>query len=1061
VTRSSGAATAAIALGSAAVALACAGGSRPRVGPVAPEPLRDERPAFASWRYHPRTAAPMTALLPLGGQGMLWAGKRGERWLYDGATSRLVAALPAPEDLVAVTRDGAGGHWFVGRTGTSYHALTPLGTFTEATVPLVPLSQVSASGQTLLGVGGDRRLWRSTDDGRAWTSVGPSDTWFVDVALDAHGHALALASPEKLFESEDGGATFRASELPPSGALSVVSEPSGDGIRVVSLLGSRRVGGSESVSAQPPPLLEELLKKGVRLPLGEDAGMLAEHSAELGPGGYLELRALGEGKREWELLSGKLGEPLAARPLPEAKGCGAVRLGRFERHVFFACFRATPSATQRVELYASTDGGGSFARVAPDFWARVARFRLAVGRDGALVIAGACPPSSEGPGCSPAGILYRRAVADGRDRDGGAEGPSGFELAVGAVPSLPEGSTIELTFDPKGKTLFALGPSTKGSTLTLFVSRDGGQSFEPHDLGEATRDQDIDAGVPFTPGPDGTLALVLGGRRGAATLVVVDVDGRVLHAGQPPERALLGAAGLSALAVGPDTGVVLESLDGGVSWEARGKLPAAPCPGDPSCDVPIACSSEGCVVGSEFTRVAWGRSDAPSLEAYQPVESAGETGYERRLRTPLACTLGPAPWHVLAGVSELPDADQLAIGDAAWFALAEERSSGAVRMLHGRSGPHPRVDVVELLPPLPRPSEYAQSVSSQIEGAAAVRYRIPASRSGDTRLRDVEVAWDNLFEGSVRRARLADGGLYTPGDFERASAGPETARPDLVSIAERGLYLRLHVRTRAEQPTLFLDGTSVATIPPFSWPAAIPRSGHGEMAHLGTSHVGLMLLSRAGAIARARLVGKNWVFDGASVGLPDPEAFDTAQIVNITYLAGQAALHVEELDQHGRRSEAHVFPLNAEGSVTGTPIAVPTELDLAATPRACSTAERASSARLVARGYPGTHHPVVVSDAVEPPRAMLSGDAVLHGTREAACVAALSLHPAPGGLPDPATTESGAVLLDDPAHAWLFRRSRDGEGVRVDYRAMSCRFEPNLELPDEILSAPEALAPKR
>ena len=35
------------------------------------------------------------------------------------------------------------------------------------------------------------------------------------------------------------------------------------------------------------------------------------------------------------------------------------------------------------------------------------------------------------------------------------------------------------------------------------------------------------------------------------------------------------------------------------------------------------------------------------------------------------------------------------------------------------------------------------------------------------------------------------------------------------------------------------------------------------------------------------------------------------------------------------------------------------------------------------------------------------------------------------------------------------------EGTHVEYRTMSCRFEPNLELPEEILNAPEALAPKR
>jgi hypothetical protein len=1016
----------------------------------------------------------MLAGVELEGRGVLWVGRRGERWFYAPDTERLETALPAPEDLVAVAGDAASGHWFVGRSGTSYRALQPLGAFVDATVPLEPLAQVSASGRTLLGVSRDQRLLRSPDDGQSWAPVGPADTAFVDVAMDAHGHALALASPEALWQSDDAGLTFRPSDLPPSGALALVAEATGDGIRITSLLGMARFGAGATANKQALPLLDEVLRRGVALPLGANARALSEHSAAVAGTSYLEARVVEEGKREWKLISGPFGGPLRARAFDEAKGCSSVRLASFERFAYFVCLRATASGTQRAELFFSSDGGKKFEQVAPDFWTRLPRLRLAVGRGGTLLVSGACPPNVGGPGCSPSGILYRRAVAAEAGSKTAASAseprakaeastPAGYELALARVPSLADGGTVELAFDTEGKTAFALSGSTKGSALTLFVSRDLGQSFEAHDLGEATRDQDMEAGIPLIPGRDGTIALVPGGRRGAA-LVVVDAEGRVLHAGSPPERSLLGAAGLSALAIGAETGEVLESLDGGVTWEPRGKLPRPLCPGDANCEVPLVCSSEGCVVGDELTRFGWGANDAPVLEAYSPVDSAGETGFERRLRTPLACVLAPGAWRLLPGVRELPDADQAAIGDTAWFALADEPSTGAVRVLHGRGGAQARVETVELLPPLARPAEFAQSVTSQIEGAAAIRYRVPDARAGTPRLRDVEVAWDNLFEGRVGHARVADAGIYTPGDYERGTPdGPQIARPDLLSIAERGLYLRAHVKTRAEQPTLFLDGTSVATIPAISWPAAMPRGGHAEMARLGTSHVGLFLFSRGGALARARLTNGNWAFDAASVGLPDPEAFGTVQIVNITYLKGQAALHVEELDERGRRSRARIFPLNADGPVTGASFAVPSELDLGVTPKACTAPERAASARLVARGYPGARHPVVVTDAVEPPRALLTGDAVLHGTKDAPCAAAFDIHPVPGGLPDPATTEGGTILLDDLSHAWLFRKAKEtrGEGARVEFRGMSCRFDPNLELPEEILNAPEALAPKR
>jgi len=1071
------------ALGCPAVALAAllAGCSGARAVP--PLGARPAAPASqpgtaALFRYHPRAVAPMLASLELDGGRVLFAGKRGERWLFDSATSTFEAALPAAEELLAVTRDPEQGLWFVGKSGTSYRSRTPLGPFIDVNVPLSPLARVSASGRALLGVGRDQRLTRSDDSGRTWSPVGPEATAFVDVAVDARGRALALATPEALWESDDGGAHFRRSAEAPSGVLALAADPSGNGVRITSVLGSSRWGGAEASAAKPAPSLEELLAHGAAVPLGADAGALAAHAADFGGPGYLEARPLGEGKRDWQLVSGPLGGPLRARPLAEAKGCASVSLASFGRFVSFACFAASPALSQRAQLFASDDGGAVFQRVAPDFWAKPARFRMAVGAAGKLVLSGACPPSVEGQGCAPAGVLYRRPVVVGAAKAGAKPGrtpspekpPSevradpeaGFELAVAAVPALADGALIELAFDTEGKLAFALSSSTKGNTLTLFVSSDGGRHFEGRDLGDVTREQDLDAGLPLTPGRDGTLALVLGARRGTPGVVVVDAEGRVLRVSSPPERALLAAAGLSILAVGAESGNVLESLDGGGSWETRGKLPFPPCPGDASCDVPIRCSSDGCVVGDELTRVGFGSGDEGTVEGYAPVEQGGN-GLERRLRTPLACTLAPAPWRALPGVRELPDADQAAIGDTAWFAVSEDAKTGEVRAFHAKGGVRPRVDGIELLPRLPKPEGVAQHVTLQIEGAAAVRYRLPEARPGGTKLRDVEVVWDNLFEGRVARARVADAGLYTPGDYEHGTGGVESARPELVSIAERGIYLRVHSRARADQPTLFLDGSSTVSLPSIAWPSAIPRAGHGEMGHLGSTHVGLMLLSRGGALARARQEGGGWTFDAAGVGLPEPEAFAVVQVVNITYQSGQAALHVEELDERGRGARARLFPLRATGAVIDPPSAVPTELDLPSQPSACSPAERAASARLVARGYPGARHPVVVSDAIEPPRSLLSGDAVLHGSQKNPCAAAFEIHPVPGGAPDPGVAEGGLVLLDDLEHAWLFRKPRDtsAEGPRLEYRSMSCRFDAALELPPEILDAPEALAPKR
>ncbi|HEV8548635.1 MAG TPA: hypothetical protein VGQ57_06395, partial [Polyangiaceae bacterium] len=538
--------------------------SAPKRAPASVVPGSAASPAVF-FRYHPQGVAPMLASVELGDGRLLFAGKRGERWLFDPSSKTLEAALPAGEDLLAIARDPEQGSWFVGKSGTSYRARTPLGAFIDVNVPLSPLARVSAAGRALLAVGRDQRLSRSDDDGRTWSPVGPDGTAFVDVAIDAHGRALALASPEALWESDDAGAHFRPSTAPPSGVLSLTAERGGDGIRVTSVLGTSRFGGAEGAGVRQQPSLEDVLKQGAQLPVGPDAGALSAHAAAFGGPGYLEARSLGEGKREWQLIAGPLGGPLGGRPLPEAKGCGQVTLGSFQRHVTFACFTGAGPVSQRVELFSSDDAGATFARTAPDFWAKPQRFRLAVGAGGALLVSGACPSAQEAAGCAPSGILYRRAVpADraksaekkpdapveeaGERRPGAARedaGAEGFEFAVSAVPALAEGVTVELAFDLDGRAAYALSGSTKGTSLTLFVSHDGGRRFEGHDLGEATRDQDPDAGVPLTPGRDGTLALVLGAGRGTPTLVVVDPEGRVLHQGSPPERALLGASGLS------------------------------------------------------------------------------------------------------------------------------------------------------------------------------------------------------------------------------------------------------------------------------------------------------------------------------------------------------------------------------------------------------------------------------------------------------------------------------------------------------------------------------------
>jgi len=997
----------------------------------------------------------------LGGGRTLYAGHRGERWTYDVTRGALEAAVPAPEDLVAILRSGENDRWFVGRSGTVYRTTSPLGPFVEALSPFDPIVRVSGAGGTLVAVARTRKLLRSADHGHSWVPVGPSDVKFVDVAIDEAGNALALASPEAFYASSDAGERWRPLGQAPQGALAVGRSGGEGGLEVYGVLGALSLSPAGQVPFAPVvPATADPLPKGGTAPLGADAGALAEGRAVLGQDRYLEVRLEDENDRRHQLVSGPLAGPLALGPLPSATGCRNVRLGAFGRFAYLACFRSGPSGSQPVELSRSDDGGRSFHPASPEFYAKVSDLRMSVGKDGTLLVSGACQPSTEGPGCAPAGILKRRPATV---RPGAAAkqkpAPDAFEFGAAAAPSLAE-SALDLSYDADGKTAFAVGMSTKSSNVALFVSTDDGKTFEPREVADSSVDADSGAKAGMlSPGADGTMALVLATAR-SATLLVFDGRGDLLRAGAPPERSLIGGAGLSVLAIGAESGTVWESLDGGASFQDRGRAPLTLCPGDASCDVPIRCSTSGCVVGAELTRVGWGAAEETELEAAAPLEEA-PPGVERRLKAPIACLLDGQPWRLLHGASDLPDAANTALGDVAWFTVAVDQDRASASTYHAHGGARPRVDTVSVLAPAKDPNGLAFMAIPQIEGLAAVRYRVPISGAKTPRLTDVEIAWDNLLEGRVVRQRLLDGGEYVPGDFERGTGRAQLARPDLVSIGERGIYLRLHHKVREKQPTLFLDGARVTTLPAITWPAGVPRE-HLEMAHVGAEHVGLSLMGRNGALVRARREGENWTFEAAAIGLPDPEAFGELGRMGIAYARGQAVLHVEEIAEFAQSGAARVFPLRASGPVVGAPQSVPTQADLPPVPHPCRSEVKLESARIVARAFPGARHPVVVSDAVEPPRSLITGASVLYGSAQAPCAASFELdHVTVAGMEPPA--ERGVVLLDDLEHAWLLRQVKEPntERVGVEYRTMSCRFDPKLEVPEEILKAPEALAPRR
>jgi hypothetical protein len=374
------------------------------------------------------------------------------------------------------------------------------------------------------------------------------------------------------------------------------------------------------------------------------------------------------------------------------------------------------------------------------------------------------------------------------------------------------------------------------------------------------------------------------------------------------------------------------------------------------------------------------------------------------------------------------------------------------------SGNKPRVEREVLLAPSDRGRSFALAVSDQVEGVAALRYVIPDG-SGSTHLTGVELGWVNLFEGRARHVKVGDGGAYAPGDFGRGSRGQQEAEPALLSIAEGGLYLRLHKAPGDNQPTLFFDGQRVESVPAVSWPTIGVRGTHSEMAHVDGEHVPLMLVGRGSAVVRATLRSGKQELEAFANGALDPARFGLTQSTNIAYSGLRAGQVIETFDSASAQAEAKLFLFRARGAVLEAPIDVPTQLSLPEKVERCSAGAEAATPRVVAAPYPGTRHPVIVSDGGDAPQAFLTSYAVMHGTPTTPCVSTFDGEPvSPDGVAVPTTRV--LLPLGDLAHAYLFRATAQGTEMRLEYHPISCKLDPGAEVPPELYRAPGALVPR-
>jgi photosystem II stability/assembly factor-like uncharacterized protein len=1041
----------AVAVGVSAATAAC-GADRPRPSmrpSLAPLPgFTEGYSSPASFRYHPRDAAPLLSRVSLPDGRALLAGQRGERWVISADKVAEASAELAPEDLVAIVPRPEGGFVFLGRSGTAYETAAPLGPFLRASAPLEPLVRARAAGKVLVGLKRDGTLVRSDTSLASWSKVGPDAVRFQDVTLTPDGHGLALAVPEALFQTSDFGASWQKVDAPTLGARALTVDDSG-AVVVAAALGAFRFtpNGTPSLAPAPPVMPRRAEILGAPPPLGPSAMALASDRAVLLGEEWLELRPQTE-PGAYHLVRGTFGQPLAETPFPVARGCQEVRLTAAGSVVVVACARLRPSTVnQSIELHRSTDGGRTFKVEPYVIEGRMSELSIATSSRGDLLVSGICPAAAGGPGCRPAGVHVRTTTA----------GDSGTALALvpSATPSLA-GTVLALAFSENGKTAFALGRRSKSDSLAVFVSHDGGATFAARDVESLVAPDDdgirgraaafaVDS---LAVAEDGTAAFVVsrGGRR---QWLVVDDDGRTLALAKPPvDGARIGAVGQRAVAFDPGSRETWESLDAGASWTRLARLPVDPCGNAAECAA-VACVARGCVFGDVFSRIGWRpKTDAAVLVA---PPSRSERRATPRVGVPYVCRTHPGDWRVVDGALGPPGAPQAAIGKAAWYVVRQDPTTSMVEFVSARRGPEDALDRSTLLGVAKKPAGVAYAVALQIEGAVALRYAVPEGAKSDPTLRQIEVAWTDVLAGHSGRAVIPSGGPYRPGDYGRGSGGAQIAMPALVSIASGGVYVRLHAGLRDEQETYFVDGHTVETLPAVHWPPDVARTGHSEMVHVGRAHVPLRLDDAT--VVRATRGNTDVTFDAVTVSAVRPKDFGWVQAVSVGYSGDRAGRTVSLGDPAGKFATSVLYPFRADGPVLAEPIRLPTQLDVPFSPRPCDDGERKTTPRTIAPSLPGTRHPVIVTDAIEPKRLLLTDDAVLHGSPASPCVAAYEAVLVSTEIGTPTQGETAILPVDALDRAFLFRaRAKNQNDVvsGIEYRSMSCALDATAEIPIEV-----------
>jgi hypothetical protein len=345
---------------------------------------------------------------------------------------------------------------------------------------------------------------------------------------------------------------------------------------------------------------------------------------------------------------------------------------------------------------------------------------------------------------------------------------------------------------------------------------------------------------------------------------------------------------------------------------------------------------------------------------------------------------------------------------------------------------------------------------------------------------------------------LPEAGLFELNDI-RTDAG-DLFNMALLSVSLRGIFVQPHSPSSRSRTTFFLEpGGKLQRFEYPSWPArsldnrTISLQSETVLADDQLLAVGMEPWSDRLPFSTL-LVGRRnadtWTISETAVSPRREEPTDVLIDTNWAYSGRSIGVSALSADPKRSRSWATFQPFRGDGSL-GPAVPLATPFDLPDAPRPCSSAERASSARLEASlflhgeiAFPGTRHPVIITEA--PPASgsralsdagrvlvLMTSGAVLHGTPSSPCIAAWEADLLSGAQGASDNGAFAAVLPGDLTHSWLFRpapeppiagrtlvesssTTRSAPRRSIEARPMTCRLDPSAPIPEAAWTEPGA-----